>query len=123
MLTFVKAQTASIVATLVDFLVTVLAVEWLELWYVSGTVWGTISGGITHFSLGRNWVFQSEDPRVIGQVIKYFIVWTGSFLLNALGVFLITHYLGISYVYSKVATSIMVGVGYNYVFQKRFVFK
>lgn len=123
MLTFLKAQTASVGATIIDFLVTVLAVEFFGSWYVSATMLGTISGGITHFFLGRGWVFQSEDPNVFTQGIRYFIIWNGSLLLNAAGIFLITHYTGVSYIISKVTTSIVIGIGYNYTMQKKFVFR
>lgn len=123
MLTFLKAQTASIVATVVDFLVTVVAVEVFERWYVLATILGTASGGITHFSLGRKWVFHSQDPDVTAQALRYLLIWIGSLLFNALGVYVITHYTGISYIFSKVVTSTVVGIGYNYMMQKRFVFK
>ncbi|WP_377063632.1 GtrA family protein [Rufibacter immobilis] len=123
MLTFLRAQTASIMASLVDFLVTVAAVELLGSWYVMGTVLGTVSGGITHFSLGRTWVFHSENSSVLPQAVRYFIIWNGSLLLNAAGVFVITHYGGLNYIISKVITSALVGSGYNYVMHKRFVFR
>ncbi len=123
MLTFLKAQTASMTATVVDFLVTVLAVELLGAWYVLATVLGTASGGITHFALGREWVFHAEDASLLVQASRYFIIWMGSLFLNAAGVFVITHYSGVSYLISKVIVSILVGVGYNYLMQKKFVFK
>ncbi|RNI25712.1 GtrA family protein [Rufibacter latericius] len=123
MLTFLKAQTASVGATVVDFLVTVLAVELLGSWYVLATVLGTASGGITHFALGREWVFNAEDSSLVAQAFRYFIIWSGSLFLNAAGVYLITHHTGVSYIISKVITSLVVGVGYNYQMQKKFVFK
>lgn len=123
MQTFLRAQTASVLATILDFLITIFFVEVLGIWYVAATVWGTIWGGVLHFFLGRTWVFHSRASEIWSQLVKYFITWTGSFLLNAAGVFIITHYVGISYVISKVVASVMVGVGYNYVLQKKFVFK
>ncbi|MBF8965269.1 GtrA family protein [Pontibacter sp. FD36] len=123
MFTFLKAQAASLVASAVDFLVTVLVVELLGIWYVAGTVIGTISGGITHFALGRNWVFQASHKTVPSQAAKYLIIWKGSLVLNASGVYVITHYGGLPYLYSKIITSLLVGFFYNYIFQKRYVFK
>ncbi|GGK57496.1 GtrA family protein [Rufibacter glacialis] len=123
MLTFLKAQTASVSATAVDFLVTIFSVEYFGRWYMLGTVMGTISGGLTHFSLGRGWVFHSDDPQVLNQAARYFLIWNGSLLLNASGVFVITHYAGVSYVISKVIASVMVGVGFNYPMHKKFVFR
>jgi putative flippase GtrA len=123
MLTFLKAQTASVGATIVDFLVTVLAVELFGSWYVMGTILGTASGGVVHFALSREWVFQAEDTRVSTQAIRYFIIWNGSLALNAAGIYIITHYADISYLISKVITSVVIGVGYNYLMQKIFVFR
>ncbi|WP_205499670.1 GtrA family protein [Rufibacter psychrotolerans] len=123
MQTFIKAQTASLGATVVDFLVTVLAVEIFKSWYVSASFMGTVCGGIFHFSLGRSWVFHSQDPKVGTQAMRYFVIWNGSLFLNAAGVYLITHYAGISYIISKVISSLLVGIGYNYLMQKKFVFR
>ncbi|GAB3834302.1 GtrA family protein [Pontibacter sp. E15-1] len=123
MFTFLKAQAASLVASAVDFLVTIIAVELCGFWYLAGTTVGTVSGGVTHFTLGRTWVFHAADKTIPAQAIKYFLVWNGSLLLNASGVYVITHYGGGSYVYSKVITSVLVGFFYNYLIQKRYVFK
>ncbi len=76
-----------------------------------------------HFSLGRNWVFDSSDKTIPTQAFKYLLVWTGSLLLNASGVYIITHYFGVNYIFSKVGISLMVGFFYNYIIQKRYVFK
>lgn len=123
MFTFLKAQTASIVASVVDFLVTIVAVELFGFWYLAGAVTGTISGGITHFSLGRNWVFHASDKSIPAQAMKYFMVWNGSLMLNASGVYLITHYGGLNYIYSKILSSLLVGFFYNYIIQKKYVFR
>ncbi|GAB3817762.1 GtrA family protein [Pontibacter rugosus] len=123
MLTFIKAQAASLVASGVDFLVTILAVELFGLWYVAATVMGTVTGGITHFSLGRTWVFNASHKTIPTQFLKYFMVWTGSLLLNASGVYMITHYGGVNYIFSKIFISLLVGIFYNYIIQKRYVFK
>ncbi|RNI31866.1 GtrA family protein [Rufibacter immobilis] len=123
MLTFLRSQAASLIASGVDFLVTIFAVELLGIWYVAATVSGTISGGIIHFSIGRTWVFHAAHGAIPTQATKYFLVWSGSFLLNASGVFMFTHYLGLNYIFSKVTVSLLVGFFYNFILQKRYVFK
>ncbi|RNI21877.1 GtrA family protein [Rufibacter latericius] len=122
MFTFLRSQFASLLASGVDYLVTIIAVELGGLWYVAATVLGTICGGITHFSIGRNWVFQAAHRTIPTQASKYFLVWNGSLLLNASGVFMLTHYLGFNYIYSKVTVSLLVGFFYNFILQKRYVF-
>ena len=46
---FIKAQASSLIASLVDFLMTVMMVEWFRLYAVLGAAIGTISGGVDNF--------------------------------------------------------------------------
>ncbi|MBI2284429.1 MAG: GtrA family protein [Bacteroidetes bacterium] len=123
MATFVKAQMASLTATLVDFTMTIVLKEAFQCWYLLASVLGTISGGVINFTMNRRWVFRARSKKVQLQAIKYIMVWMGNLLLVSAGVFLLTNYAGFSYVVSKVTVSLVVGVFYNYVLQKRFVFK
>jgi putative flippase GtrA len=43
--------------------------------------------------------------------------------LNTGGVFLMTHYTSISFIYSKIIVSLLTGFFYNYLLQHKFVFK
>lgn len=123
MATFIKAQAASLTATVVDFSVTVMLKEWFGAWYLLASVLGTISGGLVNFSMNRRWVFSARDKKIHHQAVKYICVWGGNLLLVSAGVFFLTHYGGISYFVSKIAVSILVGFFYNYTLQKKFVFK
>jgi len=122
-MTFFKAQAASLTATVVDFSVTVVLKEWLHCWYLLASILGTVSGGIVNFSMNRRWVFSVRHKKMYWQAIKYLMVWGGNLVLVSAGVFLLTHYGGLSYLVSKVAVSLVVGFFYNYTLQKRFVFK
>jgi putative flippase GtrA len=122
MSTFIKAQASSILSTFFDLLTTVVLKEFFYVWYVLASLIGTIVGGTANFALGRNWVFNGREKKIPAQVIKYLIIWNGNLILSTLGVFIITHYGGLSYFYSKIIVSLIVGVGYNYMLQKRFVF-
>jgi putative flippase GtrA len=123
MFTFFKAQAASIMATAVDFLTTILLVKYFGCWYLIGSAIGTIAGGITHFSMGRHWVFSAADGKIHSQAIKYFLVWGVYLLLSTGFVFLITNYAGINYIISKIMVSVLLSVSYNYLMHKKFVFK
>lgn len=123
MLTFLKAQVASLTGSLVDFLSTMIAVEVFGVHYVRASICGNILGGITNFCMGRNWVFEAREKRAPLQMIKYLLVWFGNLGLNTWGLYLVTHYVGLSYLISKVAVSLIVGFSYNYLLQKKFVFK
>jgi putative flippase GtrA len=60
MATFVKAQASSFIASIFDFLTTVVCKEFFYLWYVTATLLGTIVGGALNFFLGRVWVFKKR---------------------------------------------------------------
>lgn len=123
MLKLIKAQVASLTGTAIDFLTTIVSVELFNLWYVTANIAGNVLGGITNFALGRNWVFQARGEKVHLQAFKYILVWIGNIALNTSGVYVVTHHMSLSYIYSKVIVSIVVGIGWNYFLQKYFVFK
>ncbi|MDZ4072182.1 MAG: GtrA family protein [Sediminibacterium sp.] len=123
MVTFVKAQAASLAATIVDFSVFILLTEWLNCWYLAASITGTISGGVTNFLLGRVWVFDATQGKIPRQALKYVLVWIGNLLLVSGGVFVVTEYARITPLASKIMVSLIVGFTYNYMLQKKFVFK
>lgn len=123
MVTFVKAQAASLAATIVDFSVFIILTERLNCWYLAASITGTISGGITNFLLGRVWVFDATQGKVPKQAFKYILVWAGNLLLVSGGVFVVTEYAQLTPLASKIIVSLIVGFTYNYMLQKKFVFK
>jgi putative flippase GtrA len=123
MATFIKAQAASFTATVVDFTITVLLKEVFHCWYLVASIIGTVSGGVVNFLMNRSWVFQAHNKRIHFQALKYILVWIGNLVLVSGGVFVLTNYGGFSYIVSKITVSLIVGIFYNYVLQKRFVFK
>jgi putative flippase GtrA len=120
--TFLKAQASSLIASLFDFLTTIVCKEFFYLYYVIASFIGTFVGGVTNFALGRVWVFQRKEKKVPMQIVKYLLVWNGNLLLTTGGVFVVTHYIGLSYIISKAIVSLFVGTFYNYFLQKKFVF-
>lgn len=123
MTTFVKAQASSIISTAVDFSVTFVLKYLMGTWFFAASVIGNVCGGITNFLLGRNWVFSSRENGVGGQALKYLVVWLGNLALNAGGVYLFTEIIKLEEWMSKIVISVIVSIGYNYVFQKFFVFR
>lgn len=133
--TFTKAQVASLVASCVDFLVTWLLVRQFGASPVPGSplvhgdapvfasVTGTICGGVTHFLISRNWAFSAREKKWTGQLTRYALVWIGNLILNASGVWLLYHIAGWNVWPAKIVTAIGIAVFYNYVLQKRYVFK
>jgi putative flippase GtrA len=109
MRTFLKAQGASFLAWVVDTLVMVVCVEGLAIRYTIASVIGNGAGAVTHFTVGRGWVFNSE--KAIGhQMLRYGLVWCGYVFLT-------------TFLVSKVTSSVIASVAYTYPMQKYFVFK
>jgi putative flippase GtrA len=122
-LLFVKAQLAAVLATLLDFLSMVFLKEVLGIWYVTATAIGAFIGASTNFLLGRYGVFTDGNNSMRQQAFRYALVAAGSLLLNTGGVFLITEFLRIPYIYSRVIVATLVAFTYNFYLQKNFVFK
>jgi putative flippase GtrA len=123
MRTFARAQLASFIASITDYWFTIMGVEFLGFFYVWASAQGTVIGGITNFSLGRKWVFRGHEKAKQVQMFRYLLVWTGYLLLTTFGVFILTHFTEINYIYSKVLVSLVMAVSYNYPLQKKFVFR
>src|ERR1044072_2571964 len=122
MITFLKANAASLAASLSDFLMTMLLVQLCKVNVVMAAATGTVTGGIVNLLIGRQWVFGAGDEKAVRQLWKYALVWTGNLLLNTGGVYVFACQAGLHYVTSKVVTSLMVAFLYNYPLQKNFVF-
>ncbi|WP_188626000.1 GtrA family protein [Pedobacter quisquiliarum] len=123
MATFLKAQVSSLSASILDFLTTIVCKHVLNFGVILGSGTGTTVGGIANFLIGRSWVFGSNQGKIQNQAFKYFIVWFGNLILTTSGVYLVTHYFQLSnYVIPKILVSGVIGVPYNYLMQKKFVF-
>jgi len=123
MITFFKANVASVIASTGDYLVTIIAVQFLGMDVVIAGITGTISGGIINFWIGRHWVFSAVESKAHRQAVRYTIVWLGNLLLNATGMYVFTKLAGMYYLAAKIITSLLVAITYNYPLQKRYVFK
>lgn len=123
MITFLKANISSSIASFFDYLITIFLVGFFDTDVVIASTIGTACGGILNFLIGRNWVFESKKRKVHQQAVRYGLVWTGNLLLNTGGMYILTKMLKINFVIAKVFVSLIVGFCYNYTLQKKYVFK
>ena len=121
--TFFRYNIVAGIATAIDFTLLVFLTEALGFWYLLSTVIGALGGGITAFILERNWTFKSKDGKLSVQALRYFFIWISSILLNVAGMYLFVDYIGIQYIYSKIIVATMVGVGFNFVTHKYYIFR
>ena len=134
---FMKAQLSAQIATVIDFLITILLVKLFGIYYLYATFIGSVVGGIVNCVINYEWVFKAEDCKKIHVGLKYFIVWGGSILINTWGTFALTEWLaGMKwvngllgyYVYdvfilSKITVALLVAFFWNYYLQRVFVYR
>jgi len=121
--TFIKTQVVLTAGSLVDFLITFLLVDVFGCWYVTGNATGNIAGAIIQFVLSRTWAFGAGKQPVPAQLVRFTMMWAGNIMLSALGVYLITQYIQLHYLLSKLVVSVSLGVSYTYLLSKKFVFQ
>ncbi|HEY4876145.1 MAG TPA: GtrA family protein [Puia sp.] len=122
MIIYLKAQTTAILGSLVDFLITFILFKKLHYNIVLANLIGNICGAITQFVLSRNWAFKAGDGKISLQIVKYILVWVGNLALSAGGVYFFADCLHVDGILSKIITSVILGLTYNYIMQKKFVF-
>jgi putative flippase GtrA len=118
-----RSQISAGLATAVDFSTMLITVEILNLWYGLGVFLGAILGALTSFWLGRNWSFRATGERTQAQAFRYFWVSCGSLALNFFGVIFLTESFRLKYWLSKIVTVLVVGLFYNFVLHRYFVFR
>lgn len=122
MRTFLIAQISSFGASIVDLVVTILLVEQKGFSYTVAICIGAIAGALTNFVMNRYLTFRARNRSISKQTYRYLIVWAGSLFLNIMGAYLLTSLFDVSYVIAKILVSIIVGLTFNYVLQKKYVF-
>ncbi len=118
---YLKAQVAAILGSMADYLTVIILVEVFKCWYLLANLCGNLVGGAAQFLLGRKWAFRSLGNVYI-QMFRFILIFSGNLVLSAAGIYVLTSLFHISYLISKTAISILLGLTYNYYTQKRFVF-
>jgi putative flippase GtrA len=121
--TFFRSQVVSLTATSVDFIVSILLNEILNIYYVTSTILGAICGAITSFTLGRNWAFLNRHGKIRKQAFRFIIISTFSVFANTTGVFFFKESFDISFIASRVIVAILIGVFFNFFMNRYFVFR
>jgi len=121
--TFLKYDLVALVATAIDFTVLIGLTEMLNMWYLFSAIISAFLGGITGFVLERNWVFMKKDGKLTVQSTRYLLIWMVSIVLNTGFLYLMVDLFGYQYIVSKVIVSVLVGIGFNFLMHKYYIFK
>lgn len=120
---FFRAQIAAFIGTAIDYTLFIILKEFVGIWYIYANIIGAIIGAISNFLLGRYWAFNVQSEVASKQAGKYFLVALGSLLLNTSGIFMLTEWVQLDPILSKVIIGLLVAICFNFVLQKNFVFK
>jgi putative flippase GtrA len=134
---FLRAQFSSQMASLLDFLLTILIVRCFSMYYVYASFIGSVGGGIFNCLINYKWTFHAKDCKIKYVVIKYFSVWVGSILLNTYGTYALTeslrtipwvrdtlsYYFADFFLVPKIIVSLLIGFFWNYQLQRVFVYR
>lgn len=131
---FIRAQLSAQLATIADFLVSIMLNQGMGIYYVYATLTGSIMGGLVNCVINYKWTFHTEDCSLMFVLFKYVLVWIGSIGLNLWGTYLLTEFLtaqhnrfsiseSTAFILSKIITSVTVAVCWNYNLHRVFVFK
>ena len=119
---WLRHHASAAAATGLDFLTMVTAVEFAGADAVAATALGAGVGAVANFLLGRHWAYRRPDGAIAGQAIRYALVSAAGLGLNALGVYVLVHHLGLQYVIGRIITAAIVANAWNYPLQRFFVF-
>ena len=86
---FLRAQLSAQMATIADFLVTILLVRLFEVYYVYATLAGAVYGGIVNCVINYKWTFKSTGKKT-NVAVKFILVWVCSIWLNTWGTYALT---------------------------------
>lgn len=106
---FYRSQIGSILATLTDLTSLFCFTEFLGIYYVVSAGLASGLGAIVGFIILRKWAFERTDRPLAMQAFKYGLVSLLILLLNMGGIYLITEYASLPYMYSKVIIAIIIG--------------
>lgn len=131
-----KAMATSQASAWVDFVTSFVVFAWIGLSGGDAAAAGAIAGGIVNCTLNYKWTFRGSQCPVANVVIKYFMVWVGSLLLNAYGTEFLTgvcldsELLGIwgisrnlRFTIARLTISLLVSVFWNLLLQRKFVYR
>ena len=120
---YFKFTASSVIATVLDYTLTIFLTEIVLVMYVVSSAIGLISGGTMNYLINKNWVFQRRGRRDVRAAMLYCMVWVLNLIMNTLGLYALTELAAIDYRFSKVITSVIVGVLLSYFAQKNIVFR
>ena len=120
---FYRSQMSSFAATTADFGVYLLLFKVFHMYYGLASGIGAVAGAVISFFLGRHWAFKKKDGNLSVQALKYILTSGISVVLNTVGMIWMTEQFTISPDISKIVVAILIGVFFNFLMFRYFVYR
>lgn len=81
------------------------------------------AGVLFAYPLNRKWVFQSKNPKILGEFLKFAASRLSTWLMDIVIMRVTVNVMGMNYVIAKIFISSVIVTVANYVFSKLLIFK
>lgn len=133
---FLRSSVAAQAASWVDLGLGFVLFSWVGLSTGLSTGIGAVAGGIINCIINYRFTFHAKGVSKRAVAVKYILIWTGSLLLNTYGTSMLYNlmsgseffaHMGFSddgcYAASRISTSLVVSLAWNFLMQKYFVYR
>ena len=117
---FIKFSFVGVSNTLISFAI-YYALVYININYMIANIVGYIISSIWGYFLNRRWVFKGSKEKTTKSLIKYYIVYGSSFLINILCMYIWVDVLNISKTIAPILTMVIT-VPYNFILNKIWAF-
>ncbi|HEY9584330.1 MAG TPA: GtrA family protein [Candidatus Paceibacterota bacterium] len=119
----IKYLISGSIATLSTLITLYFCTDFLNIWYVASSAIASAVGIAVSFFFQKFWTFRDKSvDRIKSQALYYTVVMVTSIGLNALGIFLIVHYVRLHYLLAQIIVSGLIAVVSFFVYG-RLIFK
>lgn len=106
-------------ATLTTLFSLYLFTEFLGVWYVISSIIASALGIAVSFFFQKFWTFRDQDlSRIKSQAFFYTVVMSINVAVNASGIFLLVHYLGLYYLLAQIIISAVIAITSFFIYGK-----
>lgn len=134
--TFLRSTVSSQAASWLDMLMSFVLFSWVGMTPFLATASGAIFGGVLNCVINYKFTFHAQGVSWKAVIVKYCMIWIGSLLLNSFGTQLLYHLfdrwhflteIGFrsdgNFAAARLIVSLLVSLGWNFVFQRIFVYR
>ncbi|MDE7135957.1 MAG: GtrA family protein [Muribaculaceae bacterium] len=132
---FLRSVMSSQISTIVDYIISFVFFAAVNLSSELSACFGAVAGGIVNCITNYKFTFKIKECSYFAIGVKFFLIWTGSLLLNTFGTGFVDNMLtrselfdswGVSrdmiFAMSRISTSLLVSIFWNFLLQRYFVF-